>query len=73
MEQATEYMALAAHCKRQARLESDPLIRETLLKKAAQYDACACASMMALEDTLRANNVCFPPLADGRLSTHCAH
>jgi hypothetical protein len=51
MEQATEYMALAAHCKRQARLESDPLIRETLLKKAAQYDACACASMMALEDT----------------------
>lgn len=50
MERATEFMALAANCRRQARLKPDPRIREKLLEDAARYDAHACASMMALKD-----------------------
>jgi hypothetical protein len=50
MDQATEFMALAAHCRRQAKLETDPRTREKLAQKAAHYDDCACSSMMALED-----------------------
>jgi hypothetical protein len=51
MEQATDFMALAAYFRRQARLEPDSRLREKLVAKAAHYDARACFSMMALEDT----------------------
>lgn len=52
MDHATEFMALAAHYRRQARLEPAPPMRERLLKKAAQCDANACAIMlMASENT----------------------
>jgi hypothetical protein len=51
MDQATDFMALAAHCRRQARLEPDARLREKLAERAAHYDARACSIMMALEDS----------------------
>jgi hypothetical protein len=49
MDEATDFMALAAHCRRQARLERNPRLREKLAQRAAHYDARACSSMMGLE------------------------
>lgn len=57
MDQATEFMALAAHCRRQARLETNPQMREKLVEKAAEYDARACSCMMALEDNCMSRQV----------------
>lgn len=49
MRKATEFMQLAAHCRRQARSEPDFRVRLKLEEAAIQYDARACANMMAAE------------------------
>lgn len=45
MDEITEFMRLAAHCRRQARTERDPVLVQRLFEAAVQYDARACASM----------------------------
>lgn len=46
MDEATDFMALAAHCRRLARSEPDARVREKLSGKAREYDSQACARLM---------------------------